>query len=86
MQHGVRMGALSRGSAADREGSDSGLEPNSGFAWLQTDSPLGFSSAVLRKPFFPICNEAQISGSAHSHCLSGKTSQTFSLGPACSRG
>lgn len=72
MQCDIRMSAASgelRWCLANgRKGCNSGLEPNSSFTRLQTESPLGFSPAILRKLFFPICNEAQISVSTHALC------------------
>lgn len=61
----VASAELSCCLANAREGWNSGLEPDSSFTWLQTDSPPGFSPVILRKLFFPLCNEAQISGSLH---------------------
>lgn len=56
IQDDIRMLAASgelRWCLADnRKGYNSGLEPNSSFTWLQTESPLGFSPAMLRKLFF----------------------------------
>lgn len=67
IQRGVRMftasAELSWCLASAREGWNSGLEPGSSFTWLQTESPLGFSSVILRKLFFLLCKEAEISGS-----------------------
>lgn len=72
-QHGLRMftasAELSWCLASAREGQNSGLEPGSSFTWLQTESPLGFSPVMLRKLFFSLCNEAQISGSLHALCV-----------------
>lgn len=69
IQHGFRMfmasAELSCCLASAREGWNSGLEPGSSFTRPQTESPLGFSPVILRKLFFPLCNEAQISGSLH---------------------
>lgn len=69
IQHGFRMfmasAELSWCLASAREGWNSGLEPDSSFTWLQTESPLDFSPVILRKLFFPLCNGAQISGSLH---------------------
>lgn len=69
IQRGLRMfmasAELSWCLASAREGWNSGLEPGSSFTWLQTGSPLGFSPVTLRKLFFPLSKEAEISGSLH---------------------
>jgi len=57
MQYDIRMlaasGELRRCLANDTKGYNSGLEPNSSFTWLQTESPLWFSLPYFENCFFP---------------------------------
>lgn len=89
MQHGVRMfmasAELSWCLASAREGWNSGLEPDSSFTWLQTESPLGFSPVIRRKLFFPFVMKLRFQDLCMSLCagyFSEKIGSTFSSGPA----
>ena len=81
MQYDIRMLAASgerRWCLANvRNGYNSGLEPNSSFTWLLTESPPGFHPVILRKLFSPICMRY-----GWNIFLGGKISQIFSSGPA----